>query len=91
MIRNLNILGPVLVTAVTLGALLATAASAAPKATPVPEEYPQTWKASALTTHVFELEGGRKSECSMANCEDTVKSKTQAEESKLTTTPAYFR
>ncbi len=87
--RNLKMLNLALIAMFTLGTLLASAASAAPKSTPVPEEYPFTWKAAQVTTHVFALEGGRKFECATANLEGTVSSKAQAEESKLTTTPAY--
>ncbi len=89
MIRSLKTLGLTLVAVLALSGVVASAASAAPKATPVPEEYPVTIKGSQSTTNVMALEGGRKVECTGLAFMGEGKSKAEAEESKLTVAPAY--
>ncbi len=87
MIRNLKILGSALVAMLILSALMVSAAFAAPKLTPAPEEYPVKLKGSQTVTSVFSLEGGRKFECSTATFEGTIANKAEAEQSELTAKP----
>ena len=87
--RSLKNLGLALVAALALSALLASAASAAPKATPVPEEYPETVKASQAASGAFELEKTRQTECATGTSEGTIANKAEAETSEATVTPAF--
>ncbi|HVY96877.1 MAG TPA: hypothetical protein VHA54_07950 [Solirubrobacterales bacterium] len=87
MTRNLKALGLALVAVFALSAVVASAATAAPKLTPEPEEYPVTVKASQSGTNVFELEGGRKTECANFTLEGTIKNKEEAEKSELNLFP----
>ncbi len=89
MIHSLKTLGLALVTALALSGVVASAASAAPKSTPVPEEYPVILKGTQTTTNVMALEGGRKSECTTLTFAGEVENKAEAEESKLTAIPSY--
>ncbi|HVY96166.1 MAG TPA: hypothetical protein VHA54_04320 [Solirubrobacterales bacterium] len=89
MIRSLKTLGPALVTMLALAAVLTSAVSAAPKLTPVPEEYPVTVKGAQTVTNILELEGTRATECETATIEGTINSKAAAEESNVTVSPAY--
>ncbi len=89
MIRSFKALGVALVAALALSSLLASAASAAPKWTPVPSEYPVTVKGTQSTSNILELEGGRTLKCSTATYEATLNNKVEAEESKLTVKPTF--
>jgi hypothetical protein len=89
MIRNLKTLGLTLVAITALSAAMAAVASAAPKLTPVPEEYPVTVKGSQTVTTVLELEGTRPTECTTLTVEGTLSSKAEAETSELALTPTF--
>lgn len=89
MIRSLKALGLALVAVLAMGALVASPASAAPKLTPVPEEYPVTVTGEQTTANVFELEGTRSTQCTFVLLEGKTENKAEAAASKLTTKPTY--
>ena len=89
MIRSLKTLGLALVAVLALSAVVASAASAKPKLTPVPEEYPVTLKGSQTVVNVLELEKTRPTECAKATVEATIENKAEAETSEATAKPTY--
>lgn len=90
MVRNLKSLGWALAAVLAIGAMAVTStASAAPKLTAVPEQYPVTMKAAQTVTNVLELEGTRATECSTVTFEGTVGGKSEAENSSISVHPTY--
>ncbi len=89
MIRSLKTLALALVAVLALGALIAQVASAAPKWTPVPSEYPVTVKGTQATPNKIALEGGRAVTCAFATFAGIVSNKGEAEDSELTVSPGF--
>lgn len=84
--RNLKHLAAALAAALAIGALTASAASAAPKLTPSPEEYPVNIDLHG-EWHLF-LQGGRRITCTKT-LQLVVNNKAEAEESGITATPTF--
>lgn len=78
-----------LIVTFALGVAAPSGATAKPKLTPVPEQYPVTVKGKQTSTHVISLPGGRKMSCTTVNFTGEVKNKAEAEEGRLTTTSAF--
>jgi hypothetical protein len=89
MTRSLKALGLAMVAMLALGAVLASAASAAPKLTSASNEYPVVLEGSQSTKHKFTLPGNRTFECTTVKFVGEIKSKAEAETSKATVAPTY--
>lgn len=66
MTRNSKALGLAFAAMLVVGSIAASSASAAPRLTPVPEEYPVILKGSQSTAYEFTLPGGRVFKCATA-------------------------
>ncbi len=91
MSRRRKVLGIVgsLAAALMLSGLAAVHASATPRLTPVPEQYPVTIKGTQVGVHALTLPGGRRLVCTTTTAQGIIRSRAEAEEGKTTIVPAF--